>query len=77
MGGKSDSLQSSSAIRLVVKSDHTPQQPQLSPQKKRVFRIVLLLLPIVLLAILELTLRLFEYGGSLDLLISAPGRVSD
>jgi tetratricopeptide (TPR) repeat protein len=60
-----------------VKSEHTPQQPQLSPRKKRVFRIVLLLLPVVLLAILELMLRLFEYGGNLDLLVSAPGKVSD
>jgi tetratricopeptide (TPR) repeat protein len=60
-----------------VKSKHTPQQPQLSPRKKRVFRIVLFLLPIVLLAILELSLRLFEYGGNLDLLIPAPGKVSD
>jgi lysophospholipase L1-like esterase len=60
-----------------VKSQHTPQQPQLSPGKKRVFRIVLLLLPVVLVAILELTLRLFEYDGNLDLLIPAPGKVSD
>jgi len=49
----------------------------LSPWKKRVFRIVLLLLPVVLLAILELMLRLFDYGGNLDLLISAPEKVSN
>ncbi|MDZ7288754.1 MAG: GDSL-type esterase/lipase family protein [candidate division KSB1 bacterium] len=60
-----------------MKSEHTPQQPQLSPRKKRVFRIALLLLPVVLLAMLELTLRLFEYGGNLDLLISAPEKLSD
>jgi tetratricopeptide (TPR) repeat protein len=60
-----------------VKSEHTPQEPQLNPRKKRVFRIVLLLLPVVLLAILELMLRLFEYDGNLNLLVSAPGKVSD
>ncbi|HDR15597.1 MAG TPA: tetratricopeptide repeat protein [Desulfobacteraceae bacterium] len=64
-------------MELVVKSEHKPQQPQLSPWKKRVFRIVLLLLPVVLLAILELMLRCFKYGENLDLFISAPEKVSD
>jgi tetratricopeptide (TPR) repeat protein len=60
-----------------MKSQHTKQQAPISPRKKRVFRIVMLLLPVVLLTILELTLRLFEYGGNLDLLISAPVKVSE
>jgi tetratricopeptide (TPR) repeat protein len=60
-----------------MKSKHTQQQPQLSPRKKWVFRIIMLLLPLILLTILELTLRLFNYGGNLDLLIPAPGKVSD
>jgi tetratricopeptide (TPR) repeat protein len=37
---------------------------------------VLLLLPVMLLTILELMLRWFEYGGNLDLLISAPEKAS-
>jgi lysophospholipase L1-like esterase len=60
-----------------MKSERVLQQPSLSPWKKLVFRIVLLLLPVVLLMILELMLRLFEYGGNLDLLIPAPGKVSN
>lgn len=60
-----------------MKSKQTPQQPPLSPGKKRIFRIVLLMLPVVLLIILELMLRLFEYGGNLDLLIPAPDKISN
>jgi tetratricopeptide (TPR) repeat protein len=67
----------SSIIGFVMKSEKTLQQPSLSPRKKRVFRIVLLLLPLVLLAIIELMLRLFDYGGNLDLLISAPEKISN
>jgi tetratricopeptide (TPR) repeat protein len=60
-----------------MKSKNNQQQPPLSPWKKRVFRIVMLLMPVVLLTILELMLRLFNYGGNLDLLISAPDKVSN
>ena len=49
----------------------------MSPWKKRIFRIVLLLLPLVFFTILELMLRLFDYGGNLNLLIPAPGKISD
>ena len=59
-----------------MKSKHIRQQPPLSARKKWAFRIVMLLLPIVLLIMLELMLRLFNYGGNLDLLISAPGKAS-
>ena len=60
-----------------MKSKNNQQQTPLSPWKKRVFRIVMLLMPVVLLTILELMLRLFNYGGNLDLLISAPDKVSN
>jgi tetratricopeptide (TPR) repeat protein len=60
-----------------MKSKYNQQQTPLSPWKKRVFRIVMLLMPVVLLTILELMLRLFNYGGNLDLLISAPDKVSN
>jgi hypothetical protein len=60
-----------------MESEHTPRQPKLSPRKKRVFGIVLLLLPVLLLAMLELMLRLFGYGGNIDLIIAAPEKLSN
>jgi tetratricopeptide (TPR) repeat protein len=60
-----------------MNSKHAMQQPPLNSGKRRIFRIVLLLLPILFLIILELTLRFFEYDGNLDLLITAPGKVSN
>jgi len=42
----------------------------LSPQKKRVFTFVLILTPVVLLILLELILRAFNYGGNLDLFVT-------
>jgi len=60
-----------------MKSLHLPQQPLLNPWKKRIFRIVLFMLPVVLLTILELMLGLFEYGGNLDLFIPAPEKASN
>ena len=60
-----------------MNSKHAIQQPPLNSGKRRIFKIVLLLLPILFLIILELTLRFFEYDGNLDLLITAPGKVSN
>jgi tetratricopeptide (TPR) repeat protein len=60
-----------------MKSKHIQKQPPLSPRKKRIFRIIMFLLPVIFLAMLELMLRFFNYGGNLDLLISAPGKVSN
>src|SRR3972149_5452981 len=44
----------------------------LSSNKKRVFWIVTLSLPFLLLVILEIGLRIFNYGGDLDLFIEGP-----
>ncbi len=44
----------------------------LSPQKKRVFTFILIITPVVLLILLELILRAFNYGGNLDLFITGP-----
>jgi tetratricopeptide (TPR) repeat protein len=60
-----------------MKSKQTIQQPSPSHSKKWIFRIILIILPFILLAILELILRLFNYGGNLDLLIPAPDQVSE
>ncbi|MFQ5583969.1 MAG: SGNH/GDSL hydrolase family protein, partial [Calditrichia bacterium] len=48
-------------------------EPLLSPQKKTVYRLILLLLPIIFLVLLEVLLRLFHYGGDLRLFITAGG----
>lgn len=54
----------------------TTSEPALSPMKKRFFTALLILLPILLLLGMELTLRAVNYGGTLDLFISGPGRLS-
>ena len=43
---------------------------KLSPAKRRVFTLIMLLLPLASLALLELALRQFDYGGNLDLVIT-------
>ncbi len=45
--------------------------------KKRIFTVVLVLLPFLLIGSLELGLRIFRFGGDLSLFISAPADVSD
>ncbi|TAK66129.1 MAG: tetratricopeptide repeat protein [Bacteroidetes bacterium] len=47
----------------------TTPPPSLSPSKKRAFTLILIFLPFVLLVGTELTLRYFEYGGNLDLVV--------
>ena len=44
----------------------------LSPHKKQIFWVVTLSLPVLLLIILEIGLRIFNYGGNLDLFIDGP-----
>ena len=46
-----------------------PNPSSLSNLKKSVFTFITLLLPVVLLIALETMLRLFEYGGNLDLVV--------
>src|SRR3972149_1962694 len=46
-----------------------PNPSSLSNLKKSVFTFITLLLPVVLLFALETMLRLFEYGGNLDLVV--------
>lgn len=48
----------------------------LSAKKKRVFRLVLVLIPIFFIVLIEFTLRFANYGGNLDLFISGPGRLA-
>jgi hypothetical protein len=44
----------------------------LSPRKKRLFILITLLLPVLLLLFLEICLRVFHYGGDLRLFIEGP-----
>jgi tetratricopeptide (TPR) repeat protein len=46
--------------------------PVLSPQKKRIFWIITVSLPVVVLLLLEAFLQIFNYGGNLDLFIEGP-----
>ncbi len=50
-------------------SPKRPDQIKLSPQRKRLFLLITILLPFLLLALLEIGLRLTEYGGNLHLVI--------
>jgi tetratricopeptide (TPR) repeat protein len=52
-------------------SDVSPKA-ELSSKKKRVFWIVTIVLPFLLLLILEIGLRIFDYGGNIDLFIEGP-----
>ncbi len=52
-------------------------RPQLSPGRKRLFTIIAATIPVLFFVILEVALRIFNYGGNLDLFISAPGGYSD
>lgn len=44
----------------------------LSPKRERLFKLIALALPLVLIALLEIGLHVLHYGGNLDLFISAP-----
>ncbi|UCF64001.1 MAG: hypothetical protein JSW33_15775, partial [bacterium] len=44
--------------------------------KKRLFSILLILIPVVFFSVIELSLRLFNYGGNLDLFISGTSEYS-
>ncbi len=50
---------------------------EVDPGRKRIYRIILILFPILFILLLELGLRLFQYGGNLDLFIDAPGGYSE
>ncbi|MBN1479648.1 tetratricopeptide repeat protein [candidate division KSB1 bacterium] len=45
---------------------------QLGPRKKTLFYVILVLFPFIVLLFIELFLRLFHYGGNLDLFITGP-----
>lgn len=47
-------------------------ESSLSPTKKRIFTLILILTPFLLLALLELGLRAVDYGGNLDLFVTGP-----
>ncbi len=46
--------------------------PPISEEKKRLFYLFALLIPLLFFALLEIGLRIFDYGGNTDLFVSAP-----
>lgn len=50
----------------------TPGKPELSGVKKRTFYIAAFSIPVIFIIVLELSLRIFNYGGNLDLFIEGP-----
>jgi lysophospholipase L1-like esterase len=56
------------------KKKATDQSPlrEISPTKRKIFYGVIFSLPVLLFVILEICLRIFNYGGTLDLFISGP-----
>lgn len=60
--GKSNSLPTNKAI----------QKTTLSPYKKKIFWLITLSLPFILILFLEIGLRIFNYGGNLNLIIDGP-----
>ena len=53
------------------KISSAPKQP-VSPKMKRIFLGITISLPVILFIVLEVGLRIFNYGGNLDLVIEGP-----
>ncbi len=51
------------------KEQERSRQAELSPQRKRLFLIVTFILPFLILGLLEIGLRITDYGGNLDLVV--------
>ncbi len=56
--------------------EETSGTPDIDPQRKRVFSLIAALIPVVVLVLLEVALRAGQYGGNLDLFITAPDEYS-
>ena len=50
---------------------------ELSPTKMWIFRLAAVLIPILILILLEITLRILQYGGNLSLFVPTPNPDSD
>ena len=53
-----------------------PTTPSLSRERQRLFRTILVLIPLVFLFLFEAALRVIDYGGNLDLFVTGPGRLN-
>jgi tetratricopeptide (TPR) repeat protein len=55
----------------------TPKSPSIiSPAKRRLFYLLILLIPVFAFVLLEAGLRLFQYGENLELFVSTPDKTS-
>ncbi len=57
--------------------ESSPSTSQMRPAKKVAFRVILVLFPILFLVLLEVSLRLVNYGGTLDVFVPGPGPLRD
>ncbi len=64
------------AHKKISKKQSPKKELDLSPAKKRIFTIILLAIPIVVLALFEIGLRLGNYGGDTRLFVSKPNESS-
>lgn len=58
------------------KAKPTSREPSLSPAKKRMFTIIMLAIPVLLIVLVEGGLRLANYGGDRRLFVSTPDKTS-
>jgi len=59
-----------------VKGSKKSLQPELNPRKKRVFTLIVILIPVLFFVLLETGLRIFSYGGNTRLFISGTDDIS-
>ena len=71
-----DRKQKSQKGRPAKIAESASQAAELNPVKKRLFTVITLLLPVLLLILFELLLILVNYGGNTALFIQAPSNVS-
>ena len=55
-----------------IRSNNDEQKSVLSTARKRLFIVITISLPLIFLLLLEIGLRIFNYGGNLDLFIEGP-----
>ncbi|NOY59156.1 MAG: hypothetical protein GXO75_09510, partial [Calditrichaeota bacterium] len=53
------------------------QHSEIDPKRRRLFYAIMLLVPVLIIVFLEIGLRVFQYGGSSALFVSAPGELAN
>ncbi|MBN1416889.1 MAG: hypothetical protein JW973_17460 [Bacteroidales bacterium] len=58
-----------------MKKNNAPVKREISIPKKRIFNLILVLIPVLLFVVLEMVLRLFHYGDDFSLFIDHPDAI--